>query len=87
MHSSVYYWVKGQNVHVVNRHWLIFGTVKNLFAVWSTAEAAKMSENFLTLVLAVTTVCMGETTPCIIGVPKLLLYYTTCALLPLQVIN
>jgi len=31
MHS--YYWVKGQNVHVVNSHWLIFGMVKNLFAV------------------------------------------------------
>jgi len=40
MHS--YYWVKGQNVHVVNSHWLIFGMVKNLFAVWSSAEAAKM---------------------------------------------
>ena len=50
MHSSVYYWVKGQNVHVVNSHQLIFGAVKNLFAVWSSAEAAKMSQNFLTLV-------------------------------------
>ena len=68
MHSSVYYWVKGQNVHVVNSHQLIFGAVKNLFAVWSSAEAAKMSQNFLTLVLSVTTVLWERPPPVYIGV-------------------
>ena len=66
--TSIYYWVKGQNVHVFNSHQLISSMVKRSR---SSGQAVKRSssrsdgQNFLTLVLAVNTVRMGVTTPCV----------------------
>jgi len=39
--SSVYYWVKGQNVHVVNSHQLISSMVKWSRAILQCSQAAK----------------------------------------------
>ena len=56
--TSIYYWVKGQNVHVFNSHQLISSMVKR-------SSSRSNGQNFLILVLAVNTVRMGVTTPCV----------------------
>jgi len=68
--SSVYYWVKGKNVYVVNSHRLISNAVKLSIAIFQCSQTVKVTVTISPPVVAVTMVCMGVTHPLNTGTPE-----------------